>query len=104
MTTRPTPAHAPEPLLRDMTIDDCEAVSAVRVRGWRSAYAGLMPQAYLDAMSVAEDAERRRGFFTEGNEVVNVVAERAGPARRFYARSARPEARGRTPLRAPAAG
>ncbi|MFJ3527078.1 MULTISPECIES: GNAT family N-acetyltransferase [unclassified Streptomyces] len=78
MTTRPTPAHAPEPLLRDMTIDDCEAVSAVRVRGWRSAYAGLMPQAYLEAMSVAEDAERRRGFFTEGNEVVNVVAERAG--------------------------
>ncbi|MFJ1925249.1 MULTISPECIES: GNAT family N-acetyltransferase [unclassified Streptomyces] len=78
MTTRPTPAHAPEPLIRDMTIDDCEAVSAVRVRGWRSAYAGLMPQAYLDAMSVTADAERRRGYFTEGNEVVNVVAERAG--------------------------
>ncbi|MFG2404695.1 GNAT family N-acetyltransferase [Streptomyces brevispora] len=60
-----------------MTIDDCEAVAAVRVRGWQSAYAGLMPQAHLDAMDIAEDAERRRGFFAEGNEVVNLVAERA---------------------------
>lgn len=77
VTTRTTPAHAPELLVRDMTIEDCEAVATIRVRGWRSAYAGLMPQAHLDAMSIAEDAERRRGFFAEGNEVVNVVAERA---------------------------
>ncbi|MEW1688456.1 GNAT family N-acetyltransferase [Streptomyces sp. NPDC091265] len=61
-----------------MTIDDCEAVATVRVRGWQSAYAGLMPQAHLDAMDIAEDAERRRGFFAEGGEVVNLVAERAG--------------------------
>lgn len=78
MTTHPTPAHAPELLVRDMTIDDCGAVSAIRVRGWRSAYAGLMPQAYLDAMDAAEDAERRRGLFTERGEVVHLVAERAG--------------------------
>ncbi|MEU8624559.1 GNAT family N-acetyltransferase [Streptomyces sp. NPDC048669] len=61
-----------------MTVEDCEAVATVRVRGWQSAYAGLMPQAHLDAMSIAADAERRRGFLAEGNEVVNVVAERAG--------------------------
>ncbi|ROQ60007.1 L-amino acid N-acyltransferase YncA [Streptomyces sp. 840.1] len=101
MNTRPTPAHAPELLIRDMTIEDCEAVAAVRVRGWRSAYAGLMPQAHLDAMSVAGDAERRRGFFAEANEVVNVVAERTdlgvigwaayGPYRENGARLARGE-------------
>ncbi|MGN5634516.1 N-acetyltransferase family protein [Streptomyces sp. AC154] len=101
MTTHPAPAHAPEPLIRDMTIDDCEAVATVRVRGWRSAYAGLMPQAHLDTMSVTEDAERRRGFFTEANGVVNVVAERAdlgvvgwaayGPYRENGARLARGE-------------
>ncbi|MDP5316765.1 MULTISPECIES: GNAT family N-acetyltransferase [Streptomyces] len=79
MTSRPVPAHAPRPLIRDMTIDDCEAVARVRVRGWQSAYAGLMPQAHLDAMDVAADAERRRGFFTEAGAVVNVVAERPGP-------------------------
>ncbi|MFG3136712.1 GNAT family N-acetyltransferase [Streptomyces sp. NPDC048211] len=77
MTSRPT-AHAPRPLIRDMTIDDCEAVARVRVRGWQSAYAGLMPQAHLDAMDIAADAERRRGFFTEAGAVVDVVAERAG--------------------------
>ncbi|WP_326656553.1 GNAT family N-acetyltransferase [Streptomyces sp. NBC_00385] len=78
MTTRPVPAHAPVTLIRDMTIDDCEAVARVRVRGWQSAYAGLMPQAHLDAMDIAADAERRRGFFTEAGPVVDVVAERAG--------------------------
>ncbi len=65
-------------LIRDMTVEDCEAVAAVRVRGWQFAYAGLMPQSYLAAMSVEEDAERRRGFLTEGSAVTHVVAERDG--------------------------
>lgn len=78
MTSRFVPAYAPAPLIRDMTVDDCEAVARVRVRGWQSAYAGMMPQAHLDAMDIAEDAERRRGFFTTAGAVVNVVAERAG--------------------------
>ncbi|MEU9204060.1 GNAT family N-acetyltransferase [Streptomyces sp. NPDC048332] len=78
MTSRPVPAHASPALIRDMILDDCEAVAKVRVRGWQSAYAGLMPQAHLDAMDVAADAERRRGSFSEPGAVVNVVAERAG--------------------------
>lgn len=78
MTSRPAAPHTRRPLIRDMTLDDCEAVAKVRVRGWQSAYAGLMPQAHLDAMDIAADAERRRGFFAEGNAVVNLVAERAG--------------------------
>ncbi|MFG2626164.1 GNAT family N-acetyltransferase [Streptomyces sp. NPDC048473] len=77
MTPRTTPAHTPDVLIRDMTVDDCEAVARVRVRGWQAAYAGLMPQSHLDAMDIAEEAERRREFFAEGNPVVNVVAERA---------------------------
>ncbi|MET7617494.1 GNAT family N-acetyltransferase [Streptomyces sp. NPDC005408] len=65
--------------VRDMTLDDCEAVAAIRVRGWQFAYAGLMPQSYLDAMSVAEDAARRRDFLTKGDShVTNVVAELDG--------------------------
>lgn len=31
MTSRPLSAHAPAPLIRDMTVDDCEAVARVRV-------------------------------------------------------------------------
>jgi ribosomal protein S18 acetylase RimI-like enzyme len=64
--------------VRDMTVDDCEAVAAIRVGGWRYAYAGLMPQKYLDAMSVEEDAVRRRQYLADGTEVTNVVAERDG--------------------------
>ncbi|WP_330455262.1 MULTISPECIES: GNAT family N-acetyltransferase [unclassified Streptomyces] len=61
-----------------MTLADCEAVATVRVRGWQSAYAGLMPQAHLDAMDIAEDAAVRRRHLTSQNGVVNVVAERPG--------------------------
>ncbi|MFE7358561.1 GNAT family N-acetyltransferase [Streptomyces sp. NPDC057543] len=78
MTIRTTPPRMPDVRVRDMTVDDCEAVAKVRVRGWQAAYAGLMPQSHLDAMDIAEDARRRRGFFAEGSTVVNVVAERRG--------------------------
>ena len=66
--------------IRDMAVGDCDAVAAVRVRGWRSAYAGLMPQSYLDAMSIEEDAARRRAHFSgdDGGRVSHVVAERDG--------------------------
>ncbi|MFD6418991.1 GNAT family N-acetyltransferase [Streptomyces sp. NPDC060194] len=66
-------------LVRDMRLDDCGAVAEVRVRGWQAAYAGLMPQAYLDAMNVPADAERRRELFRAAAPGVrNLVAERDG--------------------------
>lgn len=46
-----------------MRAGDLDGVAAVRVRGWQAAYAGMLPQAYLDGMSVAEDAARRRSRF-----------------------------------------
>jgi ribosomal protein S18 acetylase RimI-like enzyme len=62
--------------IREMTVSDCERVAEIRVRGWRHAYRGLMPQSYLDRLSVTADAERRRAWFAQGNgSVVNVVAE-----------------------------
>lgn len=62
-----------------MTENDIEAVSTVRVRGWQFAYAGLMPQSHLDAMSVEEDAARRRETFARSRgRAVNLVAEVAG--------------------------
>ncbi|MET9496536.1 GNAT family N-acetyltransferase [Streptomyces sp. NPDC006552] len=63
------------PLVRPMTLADCTAAAEVRVRGWQFAYAGLMPQAYLDAMSVARDSERRRHLYGRSPEF---VAERDG--------------------------
>ncbi|MEU7189312.1 GNAT family N-acetyltransferase [Streptomyces sp. NPDC039022] len=69
-----------EPIrIRDMEQADIDAVAAIRVRGWQTAYAGLMPQAYLDGLSAAEDAAARREFFAAAPpEVVNLVAEQDG--------------------------
>ncbi|MBX9361647.1 GNAT family N-acetyltransferase [Streptomyces sp. WAC04114] len=62
-----------------MTLADCEGVAEVRVGGWRSAYRGLVPQSYLDRLSVEEDAERRRAYLAQGDgSVVNLVAEDTG--------------------------
>lgn len=62
-----------------MTEADIDAVSAVRVQGWQAAYPGLMPQAYLDAMSVARDAaERRSRFGRRLPQACDLVAVREG--------------------------
>ncbi|MGC9495779.1 N-acetyltransferase family protein [Streptomyces sp. WG7] len=59
-----------------MELVDCDRVSAIRVRGWQTAYRGLVPQPYLDGLDVSEDAERRRDFLTRAPDgVVNLVAE-----------------------------
>ncbi|MFJ8360432.1 GNAT family N-acetyltransferase [Streptomyces sp. NPDC093984] len=65
--------------VRPMQLSDIDAVSAIRVSGWRAAYAGIVPQSYLDAMSVEEDAARCREWFkAAGNQVENLVATDAG--------------------------
>jgi len=62
--------------IREMTLADCPRVSEIRIRGWQTAYKGLIPQSYLDALSVAEETARRRERFGRGGgEVVNLVAE-----------------------------
>nr|WP_086016513.1 GNAT family N-acetyltransferase [Streptomyces davaonensis] len=62
-----------------MVYADCDRVAEIRIGGWRTAYRGLMPQSHLDALSVAEDAERRRARFIDlADSVVNLIAERDG--------------------------
>ncbi len=76
-TTPPRPSPpSPGTTIRDMRIDDCEAVATIRVRGWQHAYRGLLPQPYLDRMDIAEETGQRRRYFEERGEAVNVVAER----------------------------
>ncbi|MGW6784224.1 GNAT family N-acetyltransferase [Streptomyces sp. NPDC054987] len=61
--------------VREMGGADVEAVSAIRVRGWQAAYAGLVPQGYLEAMTVGDDARRRRELFARpGRESRDLVA------------------------------
>lgn len=79
MTTHLTRASAPESVrIRPMTPDDGDAVAAIRVRGWRFAYRGTIPQAYLDTMDVAAEAEKQRARLAAGDgSLVNLVAEAA---------------------------
>lgn len=67
--------------VRRMTEADTDAVAALRVAGWRTAYRGLVPQAYLDAMDPAVDAARHRAILASGTDpAVNLVAEAADGA------------------------
>jgi ribosomal protein S18 acetylase RimI-like enzyme len=69
----------PSVRVREMTLTDCVRVSEIRIRGWQTAYRGLMPQPYLDGLDAAEDAERRRALFTRAPDgLVNLVAETDG--------------------------
>jgi GNAT superfamily N-acetyltransferase len=43
--------------VRATSVDDAEAVAAVHVRSWQGAYRGLIPDAYLDALSVPRRRE-----------------------------------------------
>jgi GNAT superfamily N-acetyltransferase len=62
--------------IRVMTGADIEAVSTIRVRGWQTAYAGIVPQGCLDKLSVTRDAAERRKFFARSaGRVHNLVAE-----------------------------
>ncbi|AXE89832.1 GNAT family N-acetyltransferase [Streptomyces sp. Go-475] len=62
--------------IREMTLADCDRVAEIRVRGWQTAYRGLIPQPYLDGLSVAADAERRRARLARSDgSVRNLVAE-----------------------------
>ncbi|MGX4688911.1 N-acetyltransferase family protein [Streptomyces sp. JNUCC 63] len=62
-----------------MTLADCGRVSEIRVRGRQSAYPGLMPQSYLDTLSVEQDAEQcRTRLARDDGSVVDLVAELDG--------------------------
>jgi len=65
--------------IRDMAPDDCRRVSEIRIGGWRTAYRGLIPQSYLDALDVDADTARHRARLAQDdNGVANLVADRDG--------------------------
>lgn len=64
--------------IRAMTEADAAEVSAIRIGGWRSAYVGMVPQDYLDAMDPVEETKRRLEWFVRSaGRVHNLVAEEA---------------------------
>jgi GNAT superfamily N-acetyltransferase len=65
--------------IRPLVEADLEAVATLHVRGWQWAYAGIMPQVYLDSLTVADNLARRRRRRESGALPADeLVAERDG--------------------------
>ncbi|HEY6744118.1 MAG TPA: GNAT family N-acetyltransferase [Mycobacteriales bacterium] len=63
---------------RPMTAGDFDAVCELHVRAWQSAYRGIVPQDFLDAMDPAERARRTRGDDLTGQHVAEADGEIVG--------------------------
>lgn len=49
------------------TPEDAPLVARLHVGGWRDGYAGLLPQSYLDSLSIAERTERWHKNLADGS-------------------------------------
>jgi GNAT superfamily N-acetyltransferase len=63
---------------REATVADCMAVARVHVRSWKESFAGIVPQTFLDKMSVENRAKAFEKRFP-GDSYKMYVAEVAGP-------------------------
>lgn len=63
-------------MIRPARLGDADAIAAVWLRAWRSAYRGLVPGAVLDALSLDERRELWRGRLARGEPAL--VAEQDG--------------------------
>lgn len=69
-----TPTWAPGPVaVRPAAPEDAAAIGDAHVQAWRAAYAGLMPQDYLDALSVERRAAGWRRLLEEPREGSHVA-------------------------------
>jgi ribosomal protein S18 acetylase RimI-like enzyme len=58
--------------IRGATIADAEALARVHVASWQAAYRGIMPDAFLDALSVVGFQSRWEELFQGGTQVTLV--------------------------------
>ena len=74
MTARPEEST----IIREATPLDAEGIARARVEGWQAAYRGIVPDAFLDEMSVEADLERMKGWSWESETVPQWVCEVGG--------------------------
>ena len=60
--------------VRRATADDARAIADVKIETWRATYAGVMPQAFLDAMEIDEHEQIWRGYIAD-ERTATFVAE-----------------------------
>ena len=61
--------------IRKATVADAHGIATVRVTTWRAAYAGIVPQAFLEAMDIEANAAFTRRRFAEAGMDHDWVAE-----------------------------
>jgi ribosomal protein S18 acetylase RimI-like enzyme len=54
--------------IRDAVVDDALGIARVHVAGWQAGYAGLLPQQYLDQLSVEQRAQRWAAILGEPDD------------------------------------
>ena len=74
-------------MIRRAVIGDAPALADVHVRAWQAAYRGMMPDAVLDGLDVA-DRERHWAAWLSGPHNVLVVEDDAGAVAGFAATGA----------------
>ena len=78
--------------IRRATVDDAVAIARVRVESWRTTYRGMIPQAYLDGMTVEASATLWDRSLSAGSQRSQVfVAEDADGVLGFAAGVVLPE-------------
>ncbi|MEM7262123.1 MAG: GNAT family N-acetyltransferase [Planctomycetota bacterium] len=60
--------------VRVATVEDARAIARVHVESWRTTYAGLLPESYLEALTVEEKATFWRAVIADRCETALFVA------------------------------
>jgi GNAT superfamily N-acetyltransferase len=64
------------PVVRPAEVHDAEAIGRIHIVAWQAAYPGLIPQPYLDGLSVADrQASWREGLAQRPTDRITLVVE-----------------------------
>jgi GNAT superfamily N-acetyltransferase len=64
--------------IREAAIEDAEAIAHVHVESWRCTYPGIVPDAYLDSLSVEDRAAKWKEKIATGDALIHVAENRIG--------------------------
>ncbi len=65
-------------IIRPASIEDSRGIAAVHVSSWRAAYRGIVPQTYLDQLSVADRQAGWVRLFEQGDSEVLLAEKPVG--------------------------
>ncbi|MFH1893859.1 MAG: GNAT family N-acetyltransferase [Candidatus Zixiibacteriota bacterium] len=62
--------------IRQAAVDDAAAIAHIHIESWRTTYPGMVPQEYLDNLSIARRAAHLIGLLSEeASDTIHLLAE-----------------------------